>query len=271
MAKLTGLALIIVACFVLAGCNNVDTGRAQILPPQAGVAPQSPAVDVAKTGEGELAGSVADTRIAYRRSLEVLIQHYNKTGNNMKLGWAQKELDALNTIPQYDYVVEATMAGPNLKANKSVSEADYLYNDAVRLEDQAGQFMIIKDDNLLRVALDKYNQLISKFPNSDKIDDAAYRAAGIYEHFKDYTIAVLYYQRVYQWDPQTTYPARFKAAHVLDTQLHRRAEALQLYQEALTKITRADEHPQWQRLAEARVKELIGEIQPPEPDIKPPQ
>ena len=163
------------------------------------------------------------------------------------------------------------MAGPNLKGTKSVSEADYLYNDAVRLEDQAGQFMIIKDDNLLRVALDKYNQLISKFPSSDKIDDAAYRAAGIYEHFKDYTIAVLYYQRVYQWDPQTAYPARFKAAHILDTQLHRRAEALQLYQEALTKITRADEHPQWQRLAEGRVKELIGEIQPPEPEFKPPQ
>jgi len=269
MAKLTGLTLIIVACCVLAGCNKVDTGQAQILPTPVNIA-QPPTIETGKTGEGELAEKVADARQAYRRSLEVLLQHYNKSGNNMKLGWAQKELDALNTMPQYDFVVEATMAGPNLKATKSVSEADYLYNDAVRLEEQAGQFMIIKDDNLLRVALDKYNQLISKFPSSDKIDDAAYRAAGIYEHFKDYTIAVLYYQRVYQWDSATPYPARFKAAHILDTRLHRRAEALQLYQEALAKITRADEHPQWQRLAGQRVKELIGEVQPPEPEIKPP-
>jgi tetratricopeptide (TPR) repeat protein len=266
MARLVSLALIIVAGCVLAGCNNVDTGKGQMLPQQAGIAP-APTVDIVKTGESELAEKVADTRQAYRRALEVLVQHYTKTGNNMKLGWAQKELDSLNAMSQYDYVVEATMAGPNLKANKSVTDADYLYNDAVRLEQQAGQFMLIKDDNLLRMALDKYNQLISKFPASDKIDDAAFHAAGIYEHFKDYTIAVLYYQRVYQWDPQTSYPARFKAAFILDTQLHRRAEALNLYQDALKNITRADEHPQWQKYAENRVKVLIGEVKPE--DIRP--
>ena len=94
------------------------------------------------------------------------------------------------------------------------------------------QFVVLKDENLLRMALDKYNQLISKFPTSDKIDDAAFRAAGIYEHFKDYSIAVQYYQRTYQWDPQTIYPAKYKAAFILDQRLHRRAEALQLYQDA---------------------------------------
>jgi len=263
MARLTGLALLIITVCVLAGCNNVDTGKGQMLPPQAGIAP-GPTIDVAKTGESELAEKVADTRLAYRRALEVLVQHYTKTGNNMKLGWAQKEIDSLNSMAQYDYVVEATMAGPNLKASKSVSDADYLYNDAVRLEDQAGQFMLIKDDNLLRMALDKYNQLISKFSSSDKIDDAAFRAAGIYEHFKDYTIAVLYYQRVYQWDPQTQYPARFKAAYILDRHLARRAEALNLYQEALSKITTSGEHYQWQQVAKERVKVLTGEVKPEE-------
>jgi len=268
MARLTGLALVIIAGCVLAGCNNVDTGKGQILPPQAGIV-SGPAVDVAKTGEGELAEKVADTRQAYRRALEVLVQHYTKTGNNMKLGWAQKELDSLNSMAQYDYVVEATMAGPNLKATKSVSEADYLYNDAVRLENQAGQFMLIKDDNLLRMALDKYNQLISKFPSSDKIDDAAFRAAGIYEHFKDYTIAVLYYQRVYQWDPQTPYPARFKAAYILDKHLARRVEALNLYQDAMAKITSSTEHYQWQQIAKERIKILTGEIKPEDLEQEP--
>jgi len=182
----------------------------------------------------------------------------------MKLVWAEKELAALNAIPQYDYVVEATVAGANLRAMRSVSEADYLYNDAVRLEEQAGQFLVVKDDDLLRRALDKYNELISKFPSSDKIDDAAFRAAGIYEHFKDYTIAVLYYQRTYQWEPQTSYPARYKAAYVLDQRLHRRAEALQLYQDAIAHITSSGQHPRWQGYAERRVKELTGEIKPDE-------
>ena len=262
MARLLLIASLIISVCVLAGCNNVDSGKAQILPPQAG-APLGQTVDVAKTDEVDLAEKVAVSRQDYRRSLEVLVQHYSKKGNNMKLAWAQKELSSLNENPQYNYVVEATVAGPNLKPNKSVSEADYLYNDAVRMEDQAGQFLIIKDDNLLRVALDKYNQLINKFPTSDKIDDAAYRAAGINEHFKDYTIAVLYYQRTFQWNPDTSYPARYKAAHILDQQLHRRAEALQLYKEALAKVTSSGEHPQWQQYAEQRVKELMGEATPP--------
>jgi tetratricopeptide (TPR) repeat protein len=261
MARLVLITLISVMVCVLVGCHGIDTGRAQIVPPRMATT-SGPAVDLSKTPEADLADQVAVSRQDYRRGLEMLIQHYTKTGNNMKLTWAQEELSALDSMPKYNYIVEASVAGPNLKASKSVAEADYLYNDAVRLEQQAGQFMVIKDDNLLRIALDKYNQLISKFPSSDKIDDAAFRAAGIYEHFKDYTIAVLYYQRTYQWDPETIYPAKYKAAQILDLKLHRRAEALQLYQEALQQITKLGQHPQWQQYAENRVKELAGEIKP---------
>jgi tetratricopeptide (TPR) repeat protein len=259
MTRLVLITLASVMVCVLVGCSGVDSGRAQIVPSQVATI-TGPAVDISNASEADLSEQVAVNRQAYKRGLEVLIQHYIKTGNNMKLIWAQKELASLNAIPQYNYVVEATIAGPNLKATRSIPEADYLFYDADRLEREAG--LVLKDDNLLRVALDKYNQLISRFPNSDKIDDAAFKAAGIYEHFRDYTIAVLYYQRTFQWDPQTIYPARYKAAFILDQRLHRRAEALQLYQEALQQITKAGEHPQWQQYAETRIKELMGEIKP---------
>lgn len=268
MARLFIITLISVMVCALVGCGGVDTGRAQIVPPQAGTI-SGPAVDISKTPEADLAEQMSVSRQAYRRGLEILIQHYTKTGNNMKLTWAQEELAALDSMPKYNYVVEASVAGPNLKASKSITEADYLYNDAVRLEQQAGQFMVIKDDNLLRIALDKYNQLISRFPTSDKIDDAAFRAAGIYEHFKDYTIAVLYYQRTYQWDTETIYPAKYKAAFILDQRLHRRAEALQLYQEALQQASKTGQHPRWQEYAETRVKELTGELKPDEAQQEP--
>ncbi len=143
-----------------------------------------------------------------------------------------------------------------------VSDANSLYAEAVRLEEQAGPLKVIKDEALLKKALDKYDQFINKYPKSDKIDDAAFRMAGIYEYLKDYTNAVLYYQRTYQWNPQTPTVARFKAAYILDNQLGRRAEALQIYQEALSKITRSDEHRQWVAYAEERVKELTGEVKP---------
>ena len=153
----------------------------------------------------------------------------------MKLGWAEDELKKLNKMPQYNYIIEASVAGPNLKARSSITIADYMYDEAFRLEKRAKRLILIIDEDLLRVALDKYNQLIRKHPSSDKIDDAAYRAGGIFEYFKDYTIALLYYQRTYQWDPDTIHPARFRAAYILDEHLHRRAEALELYQQAVEK------------------------------------
>jgi tetratricopeptide (TPR) repeat protein len=142
----------------------------------------------------------------------------------------------------------------------TTSDANVLYAEAVRIEEQAGP--LIKNKALLRKALDKYDQFINKYPKSDKIDDAAFRMAGIYEYLKDYDNAVKNYQRTYQWNPQTPTPARFKAAYLLDTQLGRRAEALQIYQEALSKITKSNEHRQWVALAEQRVKELSGEAKP---------
>jgi tetratricopeptide (TPR) repeat protein len=262
MARLAVIVSVITLSLVLVGCNGKDAGKSQMLSPQGDTTVSLPTVDVSKTGEKDLAAQMAVSRQEYRRGLELLVDYYTKTGNNMKLTWAKKELNALNSMPQYDYIIEATMAGPGLKPTKSLSDADALYAEAVRIEEQASPLKVVKDESLLRMALEKYNQLISKYPNSDKIDDAAFRAAGIYEYLKDYTIAVQYYQRTYQWNPQTPTPARFKAAYLLDTQLGRRAEALQLYQDALSKITKSDEHRQWVTLAERRVKELSGEANP---------
>ena len=83
--------------------------------------------------------------------------------------------------------------------------------------------------------LNMCNDLIKQYPTSDKIDDAAYMAGEIHEWFKDYSIAALYYKRAFQWDPQTPYPARYRAANLLDHQLFERDQALQLYRESLQK------------------------------------
>jgi tetratricopeptide (TPR) repeat protein len=190
-------------------------------------------VSVVEAGEADIIEHMATSRLAYRQYLESLIAYYKKAGDNMKLGWAEDELDRLNKMPQYNYIIEASVAGPDLKAKDSINAANYLYDESYRLEKAAKRLVVIVDENLLRVALDKYNQVIKQYPTCDKIDEAAYRAGGIYEHFKDYTIALLYYQRAYQWDNATANPVRYKAAYILDQYLHRRAEALPLYQQAL--------------------------------------
>jgi tetratricopeptide (TPR) repeat protein len=145
-------------------------------------------------------------------------------------------------------------------ANDTASSDEVLYAEALNLEKKAGA--LVKDETLLSMALGKYEQLIAKYPKSNRISDAAFGMARIYEYRKDYANAVINYQRTYQWNPKTPTSARFKTAYILDNHLGRRAEALQIYQEALANITRSNEHRQWVELAEQRVKELTGEVKP---------
>lgn len=259
MPKIVCTAVVIVLLNVLVGCHGIDSGRGQLMPARTRTSLGSaPVINIAEAGETDIIEQTAVSRQTYRQCLELLVGYYIRTGNNMKLRWAEKELRALNAIPQYNYIIEASVASPNLKASISIPEADGLYEDALQFEKKAGPLPFLKNKSLLRLALDKYNQLIKKYPTSSKIDDAAYKAGGIYDYFKDYSIAVLYYKRAYQWDPMTIHPARFRAAYILDRRLARRAEALELYEEAIKTEGRYEKHLTWREFAEKRIKEISG-------------
>jgi tetratricopeptide (TPR) repeat protein len=164
-------------------------------------------------------------------------------------------------MDKFDYILSPEITMPNRKPVASIPDADRLYRDAEEFEDQAGlipglDLPILKDENSLRLALTRYNQLIKNHPSSDKIDDAAYRAGVIYEYFKDYSIALLYYQSAFEWDPDGLYPARFRAARLLDKHLYRKDEALQLYQQALKTEGRYERYREWREYAEKRIREL---------------
>jgi tetratricopeptide (TPR) repeat protein len=254
MVRLISTAALIVSSTVLIGCQTTNTGRGQIVPPPtAATSGVLGAVNIAEATEADLVEQMANNRQAYHRGLELLVQYYTRTGNNRNLNWAKTELAALNTMPKYKYIIEAEVLPENLKATTLIPEADALYNEAVQLEKEAGPLPFAKNEDALRLALDKYTQLMRKHPSSDKIDDAAFKSGGILEYFKDYTIALLYYQRAYQWDPETPYPARFKAASILDRYLYQRAEALDLYRQA---IKEEREFAEWVEFAERRIKEL---------------
>jgi tetratricopeptide (TPR) repeat protein len=257
MARLVLILTIVALLNLFAGCGDVDTGRARLLAADIRQPHDSTVLTaVADAGESDIVEQVAVNRQAYREGLFLLVGHYEKIGDNMKLIWAQKELSSLDAIPQYNYIVEASIAGPGLKPTDSIAEADELYADAVRLGKKAREFIIIPDDELLRLALGYYNRLIKRYPSSNKVSDAAFRAGEIYRHFHDYTLAVLYYQRAYQWDPRTANPARFRAAHTLDQKLHRRAEALDIYKQAVEKESQFTE---WKIYAEKRIRVFSGQ------------
>jgi tetratricopeptide (TPR) repeat protein len=233
MARTILTVVLIVLLNVFVGCNDVDKSSAKLMMVRTKTAAE--AIEVAGARETDIVEQVVLNRRAYRQGLEALVGHYREEGNSMKLEWAKKELASLDKIPQYKYIVDAGLAGPELKATDAIREADHLYDEALELEKKARAMVLVVNEDQLRQALDKYNTLIAAYPTSDKIDDAAYNAAGIYEHFQDYTIAALYYQRADQWDTESTYPGLYKAAYILDRRLHRRAEAMELYQQAIKK------------------------------------
>jgi tetratricopeptide (TPR) repeat protein len=243
MARIVCTTILIVLLSVLVGCQNFDSGRSQRETNGGRRSPGAPVV-VVDAEEADMVEQMAVDRQAYLRGLELLVGYYDKTGSNTKLRWAKKELAALNRMPRYRYIVDP--GSPNQKPSTLISEADDLYYDGQALEKKAGVLPILKNEN----------QLIQKHPSSDKIDDAAYRIGEICEYLKDYSIALSFYKRTYEWDPDTNYPARFKSARILDKYLHQNAEALVLYQQAVKLERRFEKYREWKVFAERRIREL---------------
>ena len=203
--------------------------------------------------EMDLVEQLIAARQEYRRSIEELLTFYRAEGNATSQQWAQHELRAFEQVPQYLYIMPGIYLSPDLRATSVIPEADILFNEAMKLYQDAGGMLIITDEGKLRGALNKFNKLIMAHQTSNKIDDAAYRAGRIYEHFKDYQIASIYYQRCFQWNDITKYPARFRAAFMLDQRLHMRKEALTIYQMAVEKEKRYTANTEY---AQKRILEM---------------
>lgn len=228
MTRIVLIVSSVVLITMLAGCGDVEKYadmRTPMTPTaQAGAAP---------TSERDILEQLAINRQSYIESLQQLVNYYTTNGNEMKLKWAKKELANVMASPQYSYVVEAQVAGADLRAVASIPQADQLYADAETTENKAYLGPVVVDDRMLRLAIEKYNQVIRQYPTSDKIAMAAFRAGDAYQHFKEYSIAAVYYERAAQWDKNIKSPARFRAAHLYDYFLHDKQKALMLYQDAI--------------------------------------
>ncbi|MGB8226186.1 MAG: hypothetical protein WCE45_04870 [Sedimentisphaerales bacterium] len=239
MKKILLTVVFVSFAVVLAGCNEERFMAPKPAPDVFEQMTPSAAEEVA------LAEEVTAKRLAYLKEIEKLKSYYEQSGNQLKLEWISRELKYVNALPRYNYIIQAEVAGDNLVAKDSIPRADILYKDAKESYKSANVFplpgsriltqdLIISRRRMLKT-LNLCNDLIKQYPTSDKIDDAAYMAGEIHEWFKDYSIAALYYKRTFQWDSQTPYPARYRAANLLDYQLFERDKALELYRESLQK------------------------------------
>jgi tetratricopeptide (TPR) repeat protein len=257
------IAAIVLPTVLLLGCDNTKSRDAHLLEPQqVTVAPQDGVYLAPGSNEVDYVEKLAATRSAYRQALLELLEYYRSVGNAAKSQWAQTELKTFDQMVRYQYLQPAEWVPENLAATESIEEADALYSEAKALYNESGGMIIVANKAKLQQALGFFNQLIQQYPSSDKIDDAAYKAGRIYEYLKNYELAAVYYQRAFQWNETTTYPARFRAAKVMDQKLRMRGEALELYKASIVKESRYSENVEF-------AKERVAALTKPMPEIEP--
>lgn len=254
MARMSLIAVVTAMLFA-AGCQDIRRQHAHLLVEPAPIEAAQQGFLMPGAREADYVERVAAARQAYREALESLIAYYKSVGNYTKGPWAQNELRTFNQMVHYTYLAPAETAPANLQARDVIDEAEQLYAKAMELFREGGGGLLIVDEAKLRESLKYFNQLIAEYLTSTRIDDAAYRAGQIYEYLKNYELAAVYYQRAFQWDPNTPYPARYRAATILDQKLKMRPEALALYQLAIEHESRYTDYVE---NAKRRIAELTG-------------
>ena len=196
----------------------------------------SQGADLNRSTEVQLVEQMGAYRNRYKTYLEHMVKFYDQQGNQLKSRWAGEELANIQQGPSRPYLVVAEVSGPDLRATDAILEADLLYREGIKLmKEGAGGFGgLAADERKLYRAIEKFNGLITSYPGSDKIDDAAFQIGQIYHHYlKDYTTALLYYQRVWQWDERTTLPVRYWVGRIYDDHVHDRVKAIEFYEKAI--------------------------------------
>lgn len=235
-SKWTAAACALAVLVGLTGCHSgvLRLPRAEKVFPDPLVVAEL--ADQQRPTEVQLVEQMAQHRRSYEEYLERLEQFYDLQGNQLKATWAISEQKKLKRGPRREYLVMAEVAGPDLRATESIPEAQQLYSDAIKelmaARSKFGKMFIDKEK--LYGARDKFIELITEYPQSDKIDDAAFQIGEIYRHYlKDYPTALLYYQRVRQWDPRTPLPVSDAMARIYDHHVHDRIKALNYYRQAI--------------------------------------
>jgi hypothetical protein len=200
----------------------------------------------------ELAERVLNARREYALSLEQLRTHYIAVGNVEKERWAHDELREFHRINKQAYVLDLDVPPPTLKATKNIPEANTLLAEAIKDKNKGG-FGNDFIDNQRRAEL-LFQQLLTSYPESDKIDDAAYQLGDMYESkgYQQPRRAAWYFERCFQWHTNTHLDARIRCARIYDKVLQERTDAIRLYNEVKDHET----DPRWTAEATKRLAEL---------------
>lgn len=211
-----------------------------------------------KPGEVELIEAVLKSRKDYWTALDKLRQHYVAANELERVKWVEDEIRQYHRMMKYSYRLDVKdVPPPTLQPKTNIPEANALFRRAIEFKGRAvGEDVI---DNQRRAEI-LFQAILEKFPESDKIADAAYHLGDIYEGYRprpQWERAAAYYERSFQWNKATATDARLRAARIYDRQLKMLDRAKDLYKSVLNH----DTNPARVEEAERRLNELSGRRQ----------
>lgn len=190
--------------------------------------PAAPAAPQGNSSDIQLVERLLAARREYQTALEGLRAYYMSIGDTEKTRWAEEELRQYHRILKNPFRLELDVPPPTLQAAYHVPEANDLYRRAMTYKDHGWGNDYI--DNQRRAEI-LFQQILTSYPQSDMIDDAAFQLGDMYESkvYRQHRRAAQYYERCFQWNPNTQFDARLRAARLYDHQLNDRAKAVELY------------------------------------------
>lgn len=210
--------------------------------------------DSGKSGELQLVERLLIARKDYQKTLEDLRSFYIRSGDAEKAKWAEQELIAYHRIAKRAFRLELDVPPPTLKGTVNIPAANRLYTRALQYKGYGWGTDFT--DNQRRAEL-LLQELLTRYPQSNRISDAAYQLGDIYESsaYKHYRRAATYFERCFQWNPTTHFDARLRAARIYDRNLLDRKRAMEIYKE----VTVTETDPARIQEAVRRMKELSGQ------------
>lgn len=233
---------------VLLGVLLPSLPYAQGPPPAANAKPNEP-----HPSDWELVERLLVARRDYQKILEQLRAHYLHVGDLERGRWAEEELRQFHRIPKQAFRLELDVPPPTLQGKENVVEANKLFQRAMTYKDKGWGTDYI--DNQRRAEL-LFQQLLTQYPNSNKIPNTAYMLGELYESkaYRQYRRSAQYFERCFEWNPNTELDARLRAARVYDRHLSDRDKAIKLYRE----VTTHEGDPKRVQEATKRLAELTG-------------
>jgi TolA-binding protein len=129
----------------------------------------------------ELVEKLLVARREYQKALETLRMHYWKAGDVEKSKWAEEELRQYHRISKQAFRLDLDVPPPNLPGNVNVPEANALYMRAVGYKDHGFGTDFIDNQRRTEILL---QQLLTQYPQSDKISDAAFMLGDVYDEVR---------------------------------------------------------------------------------------